>query len=50
MFFSQQQHEMSMQMTFSEFQKSTAILILSASLSAVPSLAQATNKIGRAHV
>jgi hypothetical protein len=31
-------------MTFSEFQKSTAILILSASLSAVPGLAQATNK------
>jgi peptidyl-prolyl cis-trans isomerase SurA len=36
---------MSIQMTFSEFQKSTAILILSASLSAVPSLAQA-NKTG----
>src|ERR1700677_2052477 len=35
---------MSIQMTFSEFQKSTAILILSASLSAVPGLAQATNK------
>ena len=33
-------------MTFSEFQKSTAILILSASLSAVPGLAQATNKSG----
>jgi peptidyl-prolyl cis-trans isomerase SurA len=31
-------------MTFSEFQKSTAILILSASLGAVPGLAQATNK------
>jgi len=39
---------MSIQMTFSEFQKSTAILILSASLSAVPSLAQATNKAGAA--
>ena len=37
---------MSIQMTFSEFQKSTAILILSASLSAVPSLAQANNKTG----
>src|SRR3984885_9320398 len=37
---------MSIQMTFSEFQKSTAILILSASLSAVPSLAQANNKAG----
>src|ERR1700734_3518015 len=37
---------MSIQMTFSEFQKSTAILILSASLSAVPGLAQATNKSG----
>jgi peptidyl-prolyl cis-trans isomerase SurA len=36
---------MSIQMTFFEFQKSTAILILSASLSAVPSLAQA-NKTG----
>jgi peptidyl-prolyl cis-trans isomerase SurA len=35
---------MSIQMTFSEFQKSTVILILSASLSAVPGLAQATNK------
>jgi peptidyl-prolyl cis-trans isomerase SurA len=35
---------MSIQMTFSEFQKSTAILILSASLGAVPGLAQATNK------
>jgi peptidyl-prolyl cis-trans isomerase SurA len=37
---------MSIQMTFSELQKSTAILILSASLSAVPGLAQATNKSG----
>ena len=37
---------MSIQMTFSEFQKSTAILILSASLSAVPSLGQANNKAG----
>jgi peptidyl-prolyl cis-trans isomerase SurA len=37
---------MSIQMTFSEFQKSTAILILSASLSAVPLLAQANNKAG----
>jgi peptidyl-prolyl cis-trans isomerase SurA len=37
---------MSIQMTFSEFQKSTAILILSASLSAAPGLAQATNKAG----
>jgi peptidyl-prolyl cis-trans isomerase SurA len=36
---------MSIQMTFSEFQKSTAIFILSASLGAVPSLAQA-NKSG----
>jgi peptidyl-prolyl cis-trans isomerase SurA len=35
---------MSIQMTFSEFQKSTAFLILSASLSAAPGLAQATNK------
>ena len=34
---------MSRPMTFSQFQQSTAILILSASLSAVPSLAQATN-------
>jgi peptidyl-prolyl cis-trans isomerase SurA len=37
---------MSIQMTFSELQKSTAIFILSASLSAVPSLAQANNKAG----
>ena len=37
---------MSIQMTFSEFQKSTAILILSASLSAAPGLAQANNKAG----
>jgi peptidyl-prolyl cis-trans isomerase SurA len=37
---------MSIQMTFSDFQKSTAILILSASLSAAPGLAQATNKAG----
>jgi peptidyl-prolyl cis-trans isomerase SurA len=37
---------MSMQMTFSELQKNTAILILSASLSAVPGLAQANNKAG----
>jgi peptidyl-prolyl cis-trans isomerase SurA len=40
------EYEMSIQMTFSEFQKSTAILILSASLSALPGLAQATNKSG----
>ena len=33
---------MSRPMTFSQFQQSTAILILSVSLSAVPSLAQAT--------
>ena len=37
---------MSIKMTFSEFQKSTAILILSASLSAVSGLAQANNKTG----
>jgi peptidyl-prolyl cis-trans isomerase SurA len=37
---------MSIQMTFSEFQKSAAILILSASLSAVPGLSQSSNKAG----
>jgi peptidyl-prolyl cis-trans isomerase SurA len=37
---------MSIQMTFFELQKSTAILILSASLSAAPGLAQANNKTG----
>ena len=37
---------MSIQMTFSELQKSTAIVILSVSLSAVPGLAQANNKAG----